>query len=58
MLFLVNVLSYEYGERGKEYRIEASSAATAIARAFRAAKKEKVFGKHRLTEWTIKIKKL
>jgi len=58
MTFLIKVSSWEFGERSKEYRVEASNPATATARAFRLAKKEKIFGKHRLTEWTIKIKKI
>jgi hypothetical protein len=58
MQFLVKITSHEYGTREKEYRVEASNPATAGARAFRNAKAEKIFGKHRLTEWHIKIKKV
>lgn len=57
-MYLVKIVSWEFGERGGEYRIEASNPATAAARAFRQAKKDKVFGRHRLKEWTIKIKKI
>ncbi len=58
MTFLVKVINFEYGQRDREYRIDAGNAGTAAARAFRQAKAEKVFGKHRLTEYTIKIKKI
>lgn len=57
-MYLVKVINYEYGERSREYRIEATNPATAAARAFRQAKKEKIFGRHRLKEWTIKITKI
>ena len=58
MIYLVKVISYEWGNREKEYRIEAGNFGTASARAFRLAKKDKVFGKHRISELTIKIKKI
>lgn len=57
-MFLVKVVSYEYGTREKEYRLEAVNPHTAAARGLRSAIKEKVFGKHRLKEWNIKVTKL
>lgn len=57
-MYLVKISNWEYGERSREYRIEASNPATAAARAFRQAKKDGVFGKRRLKEWTIKITKI
>lgn len=56
--FLVKVTNHEWGTREREYRIEAGNPGTAASRAFKQAKKEKVFGKHRLTEYIIKIKKI
>lgn len=58
MVYLVKVTNHEWGTREKEYRIEAGNPGTAAARAFRQAKKEKVLGKRRLTEWNIKIIKI
>lgn len=58
MTYLVKVTNHEWGTKEREYRIEAGNPGTASARAFRQAKKDKVFGKHRLTEFVIKIKKI
>ena len=56
--YIVKITSHEYGTREKEYRIEASGPGIAANRAFGKAKKEKVLGKRRLSEWHIKITQL
>lgn len=58
MAYIVKITNWEYGQREREYRIEASNPGTAAARAMRKLKKEKAFGRHRLSEWTIKVTKI
>jgi len=57
-MYIVKITNWEYGLREREYRIAASNPGTAIARAMRQLKKEKAFGRHRLTTYTIKITKI
>jgi len=57
-MYLVKITNWEYGQREREYRIEASNPGLAANRAWRQIKKDKVFGRRRLKEFTIKITKL
>ena len=58
MIYLVKVTNHEWGTKEREYRIDAGNPGTASARAFRKAKQDGVFGRHRLTEYIIKIKRV
>lgn len=58
MTYLVEVATYEWGNRKAEYRISASNPSTAAARALRQYQKEKVAGKHRVGTWHIRVTKV
>lgn len=56
--FIVEVTNYEFGIRKEQYRIPATSFATAINRGVKKFKEDKIVGRRRIKELVVKATKV